>query len=119
MDLDEKVEKSADFLIKLLGNQTPRSAMICGSGWAKVADDLKIIEEISYDETLGTIKIDPSNYYDAKGKQGIKEPEKLKEYILNIYKTMMLRGIKGTYIYVCDPALRAYFKNFVKVHNNT
>jgi len=50
MDLDEKVEKSADFLIKLLGNQTPRSAMICGSGWAKVADDLKIIEEISYDE---------------------------------------------------------------------
>lgn len=50
MDLDEKVEKSADFLLKLLGNQTPRSAMICGSGWAKVADDLKIIEEISYDE---------------------------------------------------------------------
>ena len=50
MDLNEKVEKSADFLLKLLRNQTPRSAMICGSGWAKVADDLKIIQEISYDE---------------------------------------------------------------------
>ena len=75
--------------------------------------------EISYDESLGRIKIDPSNYYDAKGKQGIKEPEKLKEYILNIYKTMMLRGIKGTYIYVCDPALRAYFKYFINVHKNT
>ena len=50
MDLNEKVEKSADFLLKLLGYQTPRSAMICGSGWAKVADDLKIIQEISYDE---------------------------------------------------------------------
>ena len=50
MDLNEKIEKSAERLLRLLGNQTPRSAMICGSGWAKVADDLKVIREISYDE---------------------------------------------------------------------
>ena len=46
--------------------------------------------------------------YDKKGKQGIKDPTLLKEYILNIYKTMMLRGIRGTYIYVCDKGLRSY-----------
>ena len=39
------------------------------------------------------------------------------EDILNIYKTMMLRGIKGTYVYVCDKSLHAYFKKAIKAHN--
>ena len=30
----------------------------------------------------------------------------LKAYILNIYKTMMLRGICGTYVYMCDEEFR-------------
>ena len=50
---------------------------------------------------------------DKKGKQGIEDPALLKEYILNIYKTMMLRGIRGTYVYVCDEALRGYLGEFV------
>ena len=49
MDLNEKIEKRQIVYLDL-GNQTPRSAMICGSGWAKVADDLKIIQEILYNE---------------------------------------------------------------------
>jgi DUF2075 family protein len=31
-----------------------------------------------------------------------------------IYKTMMLRGIQGTYVYVCDEALRKYFREYMK-----
>jgi DUF2075 family protein len=60
-----------------------------------------------------TKQIDPSKYKDKKGKQGIEDPALLKEYILNIYKTMMLRGIRGTYVYVCDEGLRGYLGEFV------
>ena len=27
---------------------------------------------------------------------------------------MMLRGIRGTYVYVCDEGLREYMKEFIK-----
>lgn len=70
-------------------------------------------EEIKYNPETKQIEIDPTKYKDKKGKQGIEDPANLKEYILNIYKTMMFRGIRGTYVYVCDEALREYFEAFV------
>jgi len=70
-------------------------------------------EEIKYNPSTKQIEIDPTKYKDKKGKQGIEDPALLKEYILNIYKTMMLRGIRGTYVYVCDEALRGYFKEYL------
>jgi DUF2075 family protein/DNA replication protein DnaC len=69
--------------------------------------------EISYDPDTRKIVILEDNYFDRNGKQSISDPEELKDFILNIYKTIMLRGIKGTYVYVCDPHLRAYFKSFI------
>ena len=36
----------------------------------------------------------------------------LLQYILNIYCTMMTRGILGTYIYVCDENLKKYLKKY-------
>ena len=70
-------------------------------------------EEIKYNPSTNQIEIDSTKYKDKKGKQGIEDPAHLKEYILNIYKTMMLRGIRGTYIYVCDQELREYFSTFI------
>jgi DUF2075 family protein len=69
--------------------------------------------EISYDEERGRIVILPENYHDRNGKQGIADPEKLQEYIVNIYVTLMLRGIRGTFVYACDPALRRYFSRHI------
>jgi DUF2075 family protein len=70
-------------------------------------------EEIKYNAATKQIEIDATKYKDKKGKQGIEDPSLLKEYILNIYKTMMLRGIRGTYVYVCDEALKEYLKLFI------
>ena len=75
-------------------------------------------EEIKYNPTTKQIEIDATKYKDKKGKQGIEDPSLLKEYILNIYKTMMLRGIRGTYVYVCDEALKGYFKEFLDFANS-
>lgn len=63
----------------------------------------------------GMIKIIPENYHDAKGKATIRDVSILKIYILNIYKTLMTRGIRGTYLYICDDELRNYFKKFVPI----
>ncbi|WP_242829107.1 DNA/RNA helicase domain-containing protein [Butyrivibrio sp. XBB1001] len=54
--------------------------------------------------------IDKSNYHDHLGKTG--NVDELKGYIQNIYVTLMTRGIKGTYIYACDPGLREYLKKY-------
>lgn len=75
--------------------------------------------EISYDKVKNEIVIREENYHDKNGKQSITNPEELKNYIINIYKTILLRGIKGTYIYVCDRDLRDYFKQHVPIYKDS
>ena len=72
--------------------------------------------EISFDPLTNKIIINKENYFDKNGKQTIKDPKELKTFIVNIYKTIMLRGIKGTYVYVCDPSLKKYFESFITKH---
>lgn len=70
-------------------------------------------EDLKYDEKKG-FYVDKSNYKDQKGKAAIETEEELLSYIKNIYVTLLTRGIYGTYIYVCDPELRKYLKNYIK-----
>ncbi|TNE55199.1 MAG: DUF2075 domain-containing protein [Bacteroidetes bacterium] len=74
--------------------------------------------EISYDPIKKEIIIREENYFDKNGKQSVESKEELKTFIVNIYKTIMLRGIKGTYVYVCDPQLRKYFESFIPKYEN-
>ncbi|MFT6339450.1 MAG: DUF2075 family protein/predicted GIY-YIG superfamily endonuclease [Alcanivorax sp.] len=74
-------------------------------------------KEIRYDKVSESIVIDKANYFDRTGGQGIKDPEELKQYIINIYRTMMLRGIRGTFVYACDPDLQEYLKRFIPMHS--
>lgn len=69
--------------------------------------------EISYDNLREQIVIRPELYFDRNGKQSITDPQQLKKYILNIYKTIMLRGIRGTYLYACDPDFRDYLARHI------
>ena len=32
----------------------------------------------------------------------------IREYVINIYNVLLTRGIKGTYLYICDEPLREY-----------
>jgi uncharacterized protein len=69
--------------------------------------------EISFDKKLNQIVIKDEHYLDRNGRQNVRSPEELREFITNIYKTLLLRAVKGTYVYVCDPDLREYFKQHV------
>lgn len=70
-------------------------------------------KEITYNPQTRSIEIIKENYLDKAGKQTVRTTEELKQFILNIYRTIMLRGIRGTYIYVCDEQLRNYFSQVI------
>lgn len=62
--------------------------------------------ELSYDEESNSLVVNEDKYEDANGKRSISHPDELKYYVINIYKTLLTRGIKGTYVYVVDEKLR-------------
>jgi len=75
-------------------------------------------EEISFNKITQQIEIDKSKYFDKNGKRGLDDIEVLKTYIINIYKTIMFRGIKGVFIYACDKNLREYFKEHISSYKS-
>ena len=74
--------------------------------------------EIIYNPLSNEIEVVKENYKDRNGTATIKDIEILKNYVINIYKTIMLRGILGCYIYVCDKNLRNYFQKHINVFND-
>lgn len=72
-------------------------------------------DDIILDENTNTIVSKKENYKDPKGKFDVNSEEVLTEYIKNIYKTLMYRGIKGTYLYIVDDSLRNYFSNHIRL----
>lgn len=71
--------------------------------------------EIDYDPIQNELVIDKTKYFDKYGKNGVTDINDLKSYIVNIYKTVLYRGIKGVYIYACNNNLKQYLKK----HLNT
>jgi DUF2075 family protein len=68
--------------------------------------------DIRFDPETNKVYADYSSYYDNAGKKNLRdEPEKLTEYIQNIYKVLCTRGMKGCYIYVRDNNFREYMKS--------
>lgn len=74
-------------------------------------------EEIDYDSRTNSIVIDLAKYKDKKVKAGT-EANVLKELILNTYTTILARGIKGCYVYACNPNLRQYLKQYIVTANS-
>jgi len=70
--------------------------------------------DLRYDPDNKRMNIDKDSYFDRNGLSNIENDDELKNYILNIYKTLFVRGIKGTYVYVCDKNLREYLDNFLE-----
>lgn len=66
--------------------------------------------ELSYDADKKCFIIKKENYYDSNGWRGIENPKELERYIINIYKTLLTRGIKGCYVYFVDKEVEKYFR---------
>lgn len=74
--------------------------------------------EIDYDFNTNEFIVYKERYKDKNGKNAIRDITVLRDYIINIYTTILLRGIYGTFIYACNDNLRKYLKQFIPVKNN-
>ena len=72
--------------------------------------------EIGFDESSQKIVFHKENYHDAKGKQNnpdkVFTDDELLEFVANIYRVLLTRGILGTYIYVVDLSLRKHLAQY-------
>lgn len=73
--------------------------------------------ELDYDFDKEELVIYRDQYKDKAGKNTISNQLILKDFILNIYKTILLRGIKGTFVYACNPNMQKYLAQFFPVQN--
>ena len=69
--------------------------------------------EIDYDKVNNRIVVDTSKFYDTNVKKATDE-ETVRKYIINAYRIMMTRGIRGCYVYACNQGLNEYLKRFIK-----
>lgn len=71
-------------------------------------------EDMKYSPATGRIYADADEYCDKYGKIGA-SPKELELYIKNIYYVLMSRGIKGTYLYICNQELKEYMSRYIDV----
>jgi DUF2075 family protein len=75
--------------------------------------------DLRYDASRRALAFDRSSYFDRRGKQNNRargitySDDNLLEFVTNIYAVLLTRGIQGTYVYVCDQALRQYLGPFL------
>lgn len=75
--------------------------------------------DLRFDPVKKRLYVSRENYFDTKGKQnnnmlGINyTDDDLRAFIINIYRVLMTRGIRGTYVYACDESLRDYLSQFL------
>jgi DUF2075 family protein len=79
--------------------------------------------DIGYNPISKEIFLRRDNYFDKKGKEnnpvlGIEySDDDVLHFVLNIYKVLLTRGIRGTFVYVCDPALREFLRDKFPTRN--
>lgn len=75
--------------------------------------------DLRYDAAAGRIVFHRASYFDAKGKANNRlrditySDEDLLRLVTQIYAVLLTRGVRGTYVYVCDPALRQHLAGSV------
>jgi DUF2075 family protein/predicted GIY-YIG superfamily endonuclease len=74
--------------------------------------------DLGFDQMSQKIIFRRENYHDKKGKENNKvlgkkySDEELLKFVLNIYRVLLTRGVKGTYIYVVDDGLRRHLHKY-------
>ncbi|KQQ39295.1 DUF2075 domain-containing protein [Nocardioides sp. Leaf307] len=74
--------------------------------------------DLRFDTDTERIVLDRKSYRDPRGMTNNKfhgitySDEDILVFVRNIYSVLLTRGMLGTYVYVCDPALRAHLRRF-------
>lgn len=75
--------------------------------------------DLRYDQDANRFNFDRTHYFDKKGmenydKLGIThgDDDDILKYVISVYVVLLTRGVKGTYVYACDPATRNHLRKF-------
>jgi DUF2075 family protein len=74
--------------------------------------------DLRYDPRTGRLVVDRASYFDRKGKENnptlglTYSDDDLLRYVVNVYAVLLTRGMRGTYVYVVDPALRTFLRDY-------
>ncbi|KRF11030.1 DUF2075 domain-containing protein [Nocardioides sp. Soil796] len=74
--------------------------------------------DLRYDAARSRTTFDRANYKDPRGTTNNRllgvtySDEDILKFVRNIYAVLLTRGMLGTYVYVCDPALREHLRRF-------
>jgi uncharacterized protein len=74
---------------------------------------------LGFDPEAKKLVFHRENYHDKKGKENnnvlgkVYSDDDMLEFVTNIYRVLMTRGVMGTYVYVVDPELRKYLRSFL------
>lgn len=69
-------------------------------------------EEIDYNPSANKIEINLNKFYDKYVKQNV-DTKTVEKFIINSYKVIMSRGIKGCYVYACNKNMHDYLSRFI------
>lgn len=69
--------------------------------------------DLSYDKEKNKIEVHINKLKDSNVKRGTDE-KTVQKYIINTYKVLLERGIKGCYIYACDEGMQEYLSEHIE-----
>lgn len=75
--------------------------------------------DLKYDVATSQLRFDRSAYSDTRGMQNspkfgvFSDDEDLLKFVGNIYAVLLTRGIRGTFVYVVDDALREHLRQYI------
>ncbi len=69
--------------------------------------------DLTYNKIENKIEVHIDELKDSNVKRGTEE-KIVQQYIINTYKVLLARGIKGCYIYACDKNMREYLNQFIE-----
>lgn len=73
--------------------------------------------DLSYNKEKNKIEVHINELKDLNVKNNTDE-KLVQEYIINTYKVLLERGIKGCYIYACDESMQEYLKKYIEKDEN-
>ena len=71
--------------------------------------------DLSYNKEENKIEVHINELKDANVKRGTDE-EEVQKYIINTYKVLLERGIRGCYVYACDKNMQEYLKEHMEAY---
>lgn len=77
--------------------------------------------DLGFDPFTQKLVFHRENYHDKKGKENNKvlgkvySDDDMLEFVINIYRVLMTRGVLGTFVYVVDSDLRQYLSRYLSI----